>query len=81
MIDQKKKIEKKIGTKKNHPPPNERLSLFLKFPIRDAFVRRVVASIDRAGVNEDVIVDDDDVFSSSLLSGEKNSRRPRWIWM
>ena len=32
----KKKIEK-IGTKKNHPPPNERLSLFLKFPIRDAF--------------------------------------------
>ena len=79
MIDPKKKIEKKIGTKKNHPPPNERLSLFLKFPIRDAFVRRVVASIDRAGVNEDVIVDDD-VFSS-LLSGEKNSRRPRWIWM
>ena len=76
MIDQKK--QKKIGTKKNHPP-NERLSLFLKFPIRDAFVRRVVASIDRAGVNEDVIVDDD-VFSS-LLSGEKNSRRPRWIWI
>ena len=32
MIDQKKKKKKKIGTK-----TNERLSLFLKFPIRDAF--------------------------------------------
>ena len=76
IFDRPKKRKKK--EKKSAQKSTQRTALSL-FEISNPGRFRRVASIDRAGVNEDVIVDDD-VFSS-LLSGEKNSRRPRWIWM